>query len=75
MTTMKSARKTPATVTVDYRLLRQVLDYLHDNEADHYDPEEYPEDAETHVYSFVLAIEAQLRAQNVADARDEEVQP
>lgn len=49
------------TVTVDAAHLRFILDYLHDSEADHYDPETYPEEVNTHVYPHVLAIEAQLK--------------
>lgn len=50
----------PEYITVPAQALREVLDYLHDSEADHYDPEGYPEDAERHVYRFVLAIEEHL---------------
>jgi len=50
------------TVTVDAAHLRVILDYLHDSEADHYDPETYPEEVDTHVYAHVLAIEAQLNS-------------
>lgn len=51
-----------STVTVDANHLRAVLDYLHDSEADHYDPETYPDDVNDHVYAHVLAIEADLKA-------------
>jgi len=51
------------TVTISRRHLRFVLDYLHESEADHYEEtaETHPQDADNHVYSHVLAIEAQLR--------------
>lgn len=49
-------------VLVNRSHLRAVLDYLHDSEADHYQDtvESYPEEVNTHVYSHVLAIEAEL---------------
>lgn len=46
------------TFIIDAADLRAILDYLHDSEADHYDPE----DANPHVYRHVLAIEQQLNA-------------
>ena len=49
-------------VVVDAAHLRAILDYLHDSEADHYDPETYPDDAKNHVYAHVLAIEEELKA-------------
>lgn len=48
-------------VAVDREHLRHILDYLHDSEADHYDPETYPDDAKNHVYAHVLAIEEELK--------------
>lgn len=52
----------PDTITVSRHRVRAILDYLHDSEADHYDPETYPDDVNNHVYSHVLAIEAELTA-------------
>lgn len=57
---VNTAPEAPAYVTVPAQALRVVLDYLHDSEADHYDPEAYPEDADHHVYRFVLDIENHL---------------
>ena len=50
------------TVTISRRHLMVILDYLRESEADHYEEtvESYPEAAVNHVYSHVLAIEAQL---------------
>ncbi|MBL8884942.1 MAG: hypothetical protein JNL45_18025 [Hyphomicrobium sp.] len=50
------------TLSVGRIHLRAILDYLHDSEADHYDPDTYPDDVNEHVYSHVLAIEAELKA-------------
>lgn len=50
------------TVAVSFAHLRAILDYLHDSEADHYDPETYPDDVNDHVYAHVMAIEEQLDA-------------
>ena len=49
-------------VAVDMRRLRIILDYLHETEADHYDPEGHPEDVTSHVYTHVIAIEGYLKA-------------
>ncbi len=51
-------------VSVSHAHLRFVLDYLHDSEADHHADtvENYPEDVNNHVYTHVLAIEAELAA-------------
>lgn len=62
---VESVAATPAdsdTISVNRIHLRSILDYLHDSEADHYDPETYPDDVNDHVYSHVLAIEADLTA-------------
>ena len=58
-----------STVTVDATHLRAILDYLHDGEADHYDPETYPDDVNDHVYAHVLAIEADLKARSKEGAQ------
>lgn len=50
------------TVAVSFAHLRHILDYLHDSEADHYDPDTYPDDVNDHVYAHVMAIEEQLDA-------------
>ena len=50
------------TLSVGRIHLRAILDYLHDSEADHYDPDTYSDDVNDHVYSHVLAIEAELKA-------------
>lgn len=50
------------TVAVSFSHLRAILDYLHGSEADHYDPETYPDDVNDHVYAHVMAIEEQLDA-------------
>jgi hypothetical protein len=55
-----NGQTTDRNVSVDAAHLRAILDFLHDSEADHYDPETHPEDVNTHVYSHVLAIEADL---------------
>lgn len=47
------------TALVDRATLRALLNYLHDNEADHYDCEDAPA-KEYHVYRHVLAMEAGL---------------
>lgn len=51
-------------VAVSLTRLRSILEYLHDSEADHYADtvETYPEDVNHHVYTHVLAIEAELTA-------------
>lgn len=56
---------------VDAAHLRAILDYLHDSEANHYHDtvESHPEDVNTHVYSHVLAIEAELTATEKAGAQ------
>ncbi|TXG87731.1 MAG: hypothetical protein E6R14_00765 [Thermomicrobiales bacterium] len=62
---VESVAATPAdsdTLSVNRHHLRAILDYLHDSEADHYDPETYPDDVNDHVYAHVLAIEADLKA-------------
>ncbi|MGE0204163.1 MAG: hypothetical protein AB7E70_10545 [Hyphomicrobiaceae bacterium] len=51
----------PETVTISRRHLRFVLDYLHESEADHYDPENDPVHAVNHIYRHVLAIETELK--------------
>lgn len=64
---VESTAATPShcdTLSVGRIHLRAILDYLHDSEADHYDPDTYPDDVNDHVYSHVLAIEAQLAAPN-----------
>lgn len=48
-------------LAVDASRLQAILDYLHESEADHYDPETYPDDVNDHVYAHVLAIEEQLK--------------
>jgi hypothetical protein len=48
-------------VIVNLADLRHVLDYLHDSEGDHYNPEDEPEHAENHVYKYVLAIEEGIK--------------
>jgi len=58
---LEQANVRASTVAVDAAHLRVIVDYLHDSEADHYDPETYPEHVNTHVYAHVLAIEAQLK--------------
>lgn len=57
------------TVTVSRYHLRAILHYLHETEADHYDPETYPDDADTHVYAHVLAIEEELTARTERGAQ------
>lgn len=52
----------PDTVTVNRHRLTAILEYLQDSEADHYDPETYPDDVNNHVYAHVLAITAELDA-------------
>ncbi len=59
----------PDTVTVSRHHLRIVLDYLQDSEADDFDPEYYPEHADSHIYAHVLAIEAELAADEQGGAR------
>lgn len=59
---LQQANVRTSTVAVDAAHLRVILDYLHESEAGHYDPETYPEHVDTHVYAHVLAIEAQLSA-------------
>lgn len=56
-------------VAVDACRLQSILEYLHDSEADHYDPETYPDDVNDHVYAHVLAIEADLKARAKEGAR------
>lgn len=48
-------------LTVNAQHLRAILQYLHEGEADHYDPENDPEHAVNHIYRHVLAIEAELK--------------
>lgn len=62
---VESVAATPTdsdTISVNRIHLRAILDYLHDSEADHYDPATYPDDVNDHVYAHVLAIEADLKA-------------
>lgn len=62
---VESVAATPTesdTLAVNRIHLRAILDYLHDSEADHYDPDTYPDDVNDHVYAHVLAIEADLKA-------------
>jgi hypothetical protein len=69
---VESVAATPTesdTLSVNRIHLRAILDYLHDSEADHYDPDTYPDDENDHVYSHVLAIEAFLKASSQVGAQ------
>lgn len=69
---VESTAATPShcdTLSVGRIHLRAILDYLHDSEADHYDPDTYPDDVNDHVYTHVLAIEAGLKARATEGAR------
>jgi hypothetical protein len=62
-------------VSVSRRHLRSILDYLQDSEADHYDPETYPDDVNNHVYAHVIAIEAELAAPKTDNPKASTPQP